>query len=381
MNLGFDSKRLFCNFTGLGNYSRTLVKNLQQLYPNLTYNLYSPELRSSPETEAFHKSSNFKSHIAKTIFKSYWRSFSIVKQLKKDKIELYHGLSNEIPIGLKNTKIATVVTIHDLIFKTLPDTYPLMDRLIYNAKVKKSCRTADKIIAISQSTKKDLIKHYDINPDKIEVIYQSCNPIYYEAVEKKRNDPTLEKYGIPQKYLLYVGTIEKRKNLKVIIDAYEQLPVELRIPIVVVGRGKNYKKEMQLSVEEKGLSENIFWINGLKDNLHLRTVYQNALALIYPSYYEGLGLPVVEAMLCKTPVITSTTSSLPEAGGPGSEYFNPTDAKELAQIISKVITNKNHRESMIEIGYEYAHKMFSPEKLSKQLMECYQQTLQSKQRS
>ena len=376
MRIGFDSKRLYSNFTGLGNYSRTLVKNLQKFYSNDEYYLYTTKLKKTPETSFFYDSSNFNTYTAKTAFKSFWRSVSVVNQLQKDKIDLYHGLSNEVPTNLKKTKIKSIVTIHDLIFKILPQTYPAIDRHIYDLKFRKSCQSADRIIAISNSTKKDLINFYNINPDKIDVIYQSCNPLFYENSKNEDSEAILKKHGIPNEFLLFVGSIEKRKNLKLLINAYQYLSPDLQIPLVIVGGNKSHKDELLEMIKAKKLEKKVLWIVDLKDNNHLKIIYKKAMALIYPSLYEGFGLPVAEALLSKTPVITSNVSSLPEAGGPNTLYIDPTNSEELADAIKKVLTNSELRKTMIHNGYEYAIQNLGPEVVSNKLMGCYTKTLQ-----
>ncbi len=375
MKIGFDSKRLFCNFTGLGNYSRTLLKNLTKYYSDNEYHLYTPKITNNTDTAPFINDINYRTYQSGSINKSLWRSYSIVKQLQKDKIELYHGLSNELPFNINKSDIKSIVSIHDLIFKVYPETYPYFDRKMYDLKFRNSCKNADKIIAISESTKNDIIKLYKIEPDKIEVIYQACNPIYYEIDESKDAKPILQQYGIPNEYLLYVGSIERRKNLKTIINSYEHLPEDLRIPLVVIGKGNEYMIETKDLIKTKGLEKLIIWTNYFENNNHLKTLYQNAKAFIYPSLYEGFGLPVVEWLLSKTPVITSNTSSLPEAGGPDSLYINPNNAEELALAITKILIDEKFRNTMIEKGYQYAINKFSPAKLSEQMINLYHNTL------
>ena len=375
MRIGFDSKRLYSNFTGLGNYSRALVKNVQALYPDNEYFLYSPKIKKNPETTFFYDNTNFKTYLTKTVFKAYWRSFSISSQLKKDGIQLYHGLSNELPANLKKNNVKSVVTIHDLIFKVLPETYSLIDRNIYDFKFRKACLQADKVIAISNSTKTDIVNFYGINPNKIEVIYQSCSSLFYEPIEQQQRISLNEQYNLPNQYLLSVGSVEKRKNLKLIIEAYQHLDPEHKVPLVIIGRGKAYKKEVLELIASNGLENKVTWITDLKDNKVLRAIYQKATALVYPSFYEGFGLPIVESLLSKTPVITSNISSLPEAGGPNSLYINPKCPKELAHAITKILTDAELRNKMIEEGFKYANQMFSPNRVTKQLINCYEEIL------
>ena len=374
MRIGFDSKRLFNNFTGLGNYSRTLVRNLGRFFKENDYYLYSPKLKRTPETALFLDQRPFYAHGSNSFFKSYWRTYSIVDQLKKDKIELYHGLSHEIPVGLQKLKIKSVVTIHDLIFKIYPDLFNILDRKIYDRKFKYSCHKADKIIAISNNTKSDIINIYGIDADKIEVIYQSCDSIYYESLSEVNSDDVLSRYNIPQEYFLCVGSIERRKNLKLILESYQQLPPEKRIPLVMIGRGKRYGMEISVMIKEKGLERNVHWIYDLKDNLDLKTIYYRSIALLYPSLYEGFGLPIVEAMLCKTPVITSNVSSLPEAGGPDSLYIDPKDPEALTDAINKILDDSGLRERMIKSGQEYANQKFNERQTTQQIMDCYLST-------
>lgn len=374
IRIGFDAKRLFNNFTGLGNYSRNLVSQMLQMYPEHNYSLYTPRIREHSATEDFLQNKAFSVVESKARFKAYWRSFSIGNQLKTDSIDLYHGLSNEIPFGLQNSQVKTVVTIHDLIFKVLPDTYPYIDRKIYDWKCRKSCREADLIIAISENTKKDIIRFYNIEPEKIHVIYQSVDASYWQATDKS-SASVFQKHSIPGEYLLYVGSVEKRKNLSVILDAMTLLPKDLSLPLVVVGKGKAYKEKMQQKVTDLKLKKRVIWLDNLENNSQLRTLYQRAKALIYPSFYEGFGLPVVEALLCKTPVITSDCSSLPEAGGPNSMYIDPEDTERLSVAISKTLTDREAVEKMVQKGFEYAQLHFNPEKVTKQIMECYQELI------
>ncbi len=377
MRIGFDSKRLFNNFTGLGNYSRSLVKNLHEYYPENKYHLYTPKFKNRSETSYFLDNSSFQTYDAKVAFKSFWRSYSIIQQLKKDEIDLYHGLSNEIPFSLKKSNIQSVVTIHDLIFKVLPETYSQINRKIYDFKFRNSCLSANRVIAISESTKNDIVRFYNIDPEKIEVIYQSCNPIFYKKTEKEESIEILNQHKIPSEYLLFVGSIEERKNLNLIIEAYQKLKEEFRIPLVVIGRDKGYRKNILKLVEEYKLGKKVIWISNLNDNDELRVIYQKAMMLIYPSFYEGFGLPVAEALISKTPVITSNVSSLPEAGGPNSYYVDPNNPEELAHGITQVLINTELRETMIDRGYQYACKQFSPDQVTKQLVDCYGRVLNS----
>lgn len=375
MKIGFDAKRLFNNFTGLGNYSRTLLDNLAAYHPENSYFLFTPKIKSTPETERFLVNDKFKTILPNTFFKLGWRSFGIKKQLLQNKIELYHGLSHELPVNIDKTTIKSIVTIHDLIFKVYPKTYSFPDRKMYDLKFKYSCRHSNKIIAISENTKKDIVNFYQIDPEKIEVIYQSVNPIFYQSDFQEDSKSVLEQFNIPKQYLLYVGTVEPRKNLKSVVEAYGFLSSDFKIPLVVVGRGKKYKLEVEALSRKMGIENKIIWINYLGNNTNLKTIYQNALAFIYPSFYEGFGIPIVEALLSKTAVISAKTSSLTEAGGPDSFYVNPKNAEEIAMGIEKILGDSILRNRMIENGFAYANKMFGSESVTEQMNNLYKKVL------
>lgn len=375
MRIGYDAKRLFCNFTGLGNYSRTLVNDLQGLFPQHEYYLYTTKIKEALATNRFTQDKSFHIKVSQAKIKALWRSMGIVEQLKQDQIDLYHGLSNELPLTIRKSNIKSLVTIHDLIFKPYPHTYGFFDRQIYDYKFKQACRDADRVIAISQSTKNDLIQYYDIPAEKIDVVYQSCGALFFDDTVDDAANAVFEQHNIPKDYLLSVGSIIERKNLGLLIEAYAQLPSSIKIPLVVVGQGKQYKEVVKKLVSYLGLNREVIWIENLADNRQLKALYQGAQALVYPSRYEGFGLPVAEALLCKTPAITSNVSSLPEAGGPSSMLVNPDNAEELADAIQQVLEDTELRTKMINDGYQYAIQHFSGEVVAKQMMEVYQKTV------
>ena len=190
MKIGFDAKRYFNNKTGLGNYSRTLVSNFHTFFPDNNYYLYTPGINLNEEKVNLDSKENVTIRTAGSKNHTLWRSFEIKKDIKEDQLDVYHGLSHELPRGNENLECKMVVTIHDLIFKTNPEFFPYIDRSFYHIKCKHSLHTADKIIAISENTKNDIIKYYNIDPSKIEVIYQSCQQQYYSnSLEEKTSLP------------------------------------------------------------------------------------------------------------------------------------------------------------------------------------------------
>lgn len=370
--IGFDAKRLFNNFTGLGNYSRTLLRNLATYYPEEDYHLFTPSIKRNEQTAYFQDSPMFSVHQPSRYQKMLWRSFRIKQTLKRHKLDLYHGLSHEIPYGMPQTGIPAVVTIHDLIFQHYPDQYGMWDRKVYDAKFRYACKNSEKIIAISESTKQDILRYYDIAPEKVAVIYQSCHEGFMVSKTAKVKQQLVEKYQLPTEYMLYVGSLIERKNLLGILDAMRQLPKDMRLPLVIVGQGEPYRQRVLDFARRHDLLPLLHFIQPIFSELP--ALYQQAALFLYPSYAEGFGIPILEALYSETPVITSNISSLPEAAGPGGYLVDPADSTQIAVGITKLLTDTTHREELVKAGYTYA-KQFNGEQLTKDLMKVYKQVL------
>jgi len=374
LRIGYDAKRLFNNFTGLGIYSRTLLGNLAKAAPENEYWLYTPKIRKHPETETFLDQLPFRVRTPRGRNAGWWRSSGIKKDLHRDGIQLFHGLSHEIPLGLHQSGIPGVVTMHDLIFKRYPDQYAFLDRLIYDWKFKYACRHADCIVAISESTKNDIVEFYSIDPQRIEVIYQSCDARFAQPRSPEEVAGIVQKYGLPQNYLLYVGSIIERKNLLRIVQALELLPPDLRLPLAVVGKGGAYEKQVRQYIADKGLAQWVHFISPVF--AELPTLYRGASVFLYPSMCEGFGIPVIEALNCGTPVITSNVSSLPEAGGPGAWLVDPASVEAVAEGIRVLLTDTRERSARISVGLDYVRR-FEPGAVTEQMLALYAKTLSS----
>lgn len=370
MKIGFDGKRITQNFTGLGNYSRFILNILAQYYPNNQYCIYTP--KKPKNGFIFSDSSSITFHYPKKHFlNSLWRSFGIVKSLKEEKIDLFHGLSNEIPFGLKKAGIASVVTIHDLIFLRYPQYYPWFDRKIYELKVRYACKQADKIIAISEQTKRDLIYFLGVNESKIEVIYQSCDAQFAEKISNEAKDKIKKHYQLPEEYLLNVGTIQSRKNALLIVKALKELDSDIKL--VLIGKESPYAEIIKDYIRAKDLQNRVIFLKNVafKD---FPAIYQQAKVFIYPSEFEGFGIPIVEALNSGVPLIAAKGSCLEEAGGKDSIYIDPKNHIELAQKIKLVLTDNLQREKMIQSGYKHVEQ-FSNQIIAEKLIKLYQKII------
>ncbi|MCC6721512.1 MAG: glycosyltransferase family 4 protein [Bacteroidia bacterium] len=336
LNIGFDAKRLFYNNSGLGNYSRWLVDQLSEKLTQNIYHLYTPGITEF--VEDFNKE-NIKIHQPLGLMKRFWRSKLIKKDLLRDNIDIYHGLSNEIPYGIEKTKIKTVVTIHDLIFKTHPEFYNPIDVFIYDNKCKNSCLRADKIVAISNYTKSQIVEYYKINPEKIEVIYLDSLKLFYSKPDDNEITFIKNKYNLTQDFFLNVGAIGGRKNQFKILDAYSKIADQTDKNLVFAGKKNKNTNLLQDEIYKLKLDNRCKIISDV-DNEELHKIYHASYATVYPSLIEGFGIPIIESYRSGKPVITSTGTSLEEIAGEAALLCNPNETESISESLLK-ITNNN----------------------------------------
>ncbi|MEO6611696.1 MAG: glycosyltransferase family 1 protein [Chitinophagaceae bacterium] len=379
MNIGYDAKRAFHNSTGLGYYSRTLVGLLSQQFPEHQYYLFNPKPSSQFKLEGPNLHEVLPHGLFNTLFRSAWRSSWVKSDLKKNRIDLYHGPSHEIPLGIQHTGIKSVVTIHDLIHERYPEQYNPVDVRIYRKKFRYACKYADKVIAISEQTKRDIIEFYKTPEEKIVVCYQSCNPAFSMPASEEEKKRIALKYELPREFFLSVGSIIERKNLLNTCKAISLLRDELDIPLVIVGDGGSYKQLVKDFITRHGLQDHIIFLSEketVKNDPEFRSpetfaaLYQSAVAMIYPSFFEGFGAPVLEALWSRLPVLTSNQSCLPEVGGDAAYYVDPSKAEEIATGMKRIYNDKELAATMREKGWQHALKS-SPEIYAAHMMDIY----------
>lgn len=334
MKIGFDAKRFFHNDTGLGFYSRTLIENIALYAPETEISLFNSTNSIHELTQPILSNSSIRfEKLNKPAW--YYRFFNLNRIIKKSAIDIYHGLSNELPFV--KTRIPSVVTIHDILYEKFPEDFPWIDRMVYHQKTKQAIANSDSIIAISEATKKDLIDRFKIHDEKVKVIYQPCDPALL-TIDPAETEKTIKKYNLPSEFNYFVGSLTYRKNAKVILEAMSLLPLEKRLPLILAGSGKKYELELKKIAASRKLSSSIHFLQiPRKDVISL---YHRANCLIYPSLGEGFGLPVLEGISANIPVITSKISSLPEAGGEVSLFIDPQSPRSLAEILMDLDKNK-----------------------------------------
>lgn len=379
MRIGFDAKRLYNNFTGLGNYSRFVVDALCQSFPENDYVLFTPRIKSNSETEFFLSANNIQTivppaWISTLKLGSIWRSFLLGRAAKRAGVSIYHGLSHELPADLP-PGIRSVVTIHDLIFLRYPQFYKSIDVAIYKKKVMHACRAAHRIVAISEQTANDIVDFLRIDRGKISVVYQGCHPNFRTHYNNAEIEAVRIKYNLPAEFVLNVGTIEPRKNAMLILKALKVLRDKVPIPLVVVGRATPYLDTLKEYATREKLSDRIHFIHNAPFT-DLPLIYRAAKVFVYPSLFEGFGIPLLEAIESNLPVITSQDSCFSEAAGPGAIYIDPNDETSLSGALSKFLGDESYRRASIEKSKEYINR-FSPDVIARDMMQVYRQVLET----
>lgn len=350
MKIGFDAKRLFHNQTGLGNYSRDLVRILKEFYPNETYVLFNPKNKIIP---FFSDAVLFSTITPKGLWKKLhpiWRTYGIAKEKSLETLDIYHGLSGEIPINLPK-HLKKVVSIHDLIFERYPNLYRTWDRYMHRKKFQYAVNHADVVVAISEQTKKDIVQFLKIPATNVQVIYQGCSNVFKQNFNKEELNITQLKYKLPKEFVLNIGTLEERKNAFSLVKAIKDLDTTL----VLIGRETIYCEAIYAYIEEHGLQNKVLFLKNVSQ-LELAHIYTLATVFAYPSIFEGFGIPIIEAMFCKTPVITTNSGVFSEAGGPNSIYVAPNDISEISLQIDRLLKDPFLRDEIAERGRLYVEK-------------------------
>lgn len=365
MKIAFDAKRFFHNTSGLGNYSRDLVRILSEYEPENEYLLLNKN--KSERGKDILDRSNVK--FIPTSKGKFSRQFKMGKDAQKQNADIFHGLSGELPLKWDKKPIKKIVTIHDLIFVRYPQYYSFFDRKIHFWKFKKAADMADKIIAISEQTKRDIIDYLKVPETKIEVIYQGCHKAFKEEQSQELIKETKEKFNLPERFILNVGTIEDRKNLLNVVKAINGT----NIPLVVVGRKTKYYQKIESFLKKNKIEKQVLFLEGVSMD-ELAAIYKLADIFVYPSFFEGFGIPIIEALFSKTVVVTSNTSCLPEAGGKDSVYIDPKNELDIRAKIKFLWENESERKRREEKGFEFVQK-FNDEPIARELMNLYQKII------
>lgn len=352
MKIGIDIQTTLGQKTGFGFYVDNLVKHLKKYNHTNIYKLYKP---TSPKD--FNAPQRF-----------WWDQFVFPNMVKTDQVDILHQPCFSAPVFYKG-KI--VVTIHDLIAIKFGQDIPFYSRQFFGKWMPFSYRYADRIIAISEHTKKDIIKILKIPKEKIRVIYEAADEACKYIPDKLKIEKTKTKYDIYGDYLIHIGTINPRKNLEFLIKVFSKVVKTYpKIKLVITGKKGWYYEGLFKLVKKLGLQNKVVFTGYIEDE-EKPILYTGAKIFLFPSLYEGFGLPILESMACRTPVISSNTSSLPELVGDAGILLDPKDKIKWVKTIKKILSNQLFSQKLIEASI-YQLKKFSWDRCAKETIKVYQ---------
>lgn len=367
MKIGLISERLNRPLTGVGTYTQHLIRELSMICPQ--DEIYLIDYR---DYEMF-KDLN-KIIIAPSVKylpkKSYFWHFYSQFRLRRNNFDLdiIHSPENAtLFVKLKNQK--KIITVHDIIAHLFPELG--ITGVRYKFLLSRTLKTADKIIAVSNSTKKDLINYFNIPEEKIRVISEAADEKFKPLNQEEVNE-IKRKYDLQFPFILYVGNLAKHKNIPALIEAFYKVKKKgIQHKLVITGMKRWKYKEIFETIDKLNLQNDVVFTGYVSDE-DLPALYNAADLFVYPSLYEGFGLPPLEAMACGAPVITSNTSSLPEVVGNAGIMVDPHDVGALADAMYEVLTNDGLKEDMVKRELKRA-KMFSWEKCARETIEVYEE--------
>jgi glycosyltransferase involved in cell wall biosynthesis len=372
MNIAFDGRPLKLYKTGIGKYTENLAGHIEDVDSDINLFLYS-------NRDIFvKKEKNVELALVPGLIGKYnsslWFQLSLPFYLNRqsgNQIDLFHGTMAMLPLAVR---MPTVVTIYDLVLEKFPETMYWKNWLSLKTLMRMSARKASKIIAISENTKKDIIDYFRIDESKIRVIYLGVDGQFSPQPDPNEAE-VLSKYNLTEGYILSLGTLEPRKNFQRLINAYQMVANSgQQTPRLVIIGGHGWgNEELGKVVRESGLDERVRLVGYVPDE-DLPTLYRRAAVFVYPSLYEGFGLPPLEAMACGTPVVTSNISSIPEVVGEAAMLIDPYNTAEIAQAMASVLTNQGLRDTLRTSGLVRS-RLFNWDKTARETLSLYREAI------
>jgi len=359
MKIGVDARPLSYQLTGIGVYLKHLLDEIQKIDHQNDYYLIS----NGPIDYDLNNPrwSKVAGRLDRKLLSTLWMQLNVPLIAVRRNLDLFWGSRHHLPL-LLSPGIRTVVTVHDIVNRLYPGTMALPNLLVERSLMKLSLKRSDAIIADSRSTAADIKNKLGISVNKIDTIHLGT-PVFPR--EPKRG--LEQRNSIPSKYFLFVGTLDPRKNFERIFKAFELLrPLSQGLHLVIVG-GEGWKNKNFLKMIRTHSLKTHIHMTGYLPRDRLVSYYENAICLMFPSLYEGFGLPILEGMSCGTPVITSNVSSMQEVAGDAALLVDPYDIGAIAEAMNKLLRDEQLRERLISMGFQRA-KEFSWKKCAEQTL-------------
>ena len=378
MRFGLDGTPLDRKKAGVGHYTLQLARSLAAIAPAHDFEIISPDCFSLDSTELGQSLSNlhFVSAGVNGWSRRGWWSVTLPRYCSRASFALFHGTNYELPYW---SKCPTVLTIHDLSLLLFPHTHekPLVRRA--RLKLPLMARKADVIITPSEAVKREVCEHLGVEPEKVFAIPEAARAAFYR-VHRAESNPVCKRLGIEDEFILCVGTIEPRKNLINLVRAFEELlrNTSLRPQLVIAGKEGWLSAELTAYLRDSPIKDQVLFTGHLSDD-DLRALYSSCRVFVYPSLYEGFGLPLLEAMMCGAPVITSNVPSIIETVGDAARLISPTDFSDIARGLKGVLEDANERQHLSATGIQHAKK-FSWTKTASATFDVYQKVIEATQR-
>ncbi|MBI5207758.1 MAG: glycosyltransferase family 4 protein [Candidatus Firestonebacteria bacterium] len=354
MKIGINAITINKHKTGIGTYTYELLKHLLEIDKKNEYIVFLPE----DSTMDFHaenlKLVYIKANINKPLLQLLWENVYLPGLIKKKNIDIFFSPSFVLPFFSFKSK--SVITVHDLAYIIFPETKSFLFGKYIRFIVPRSVRKADRIICDSKSTQDDLIKYYKTSGEKSIVIHLGCN-LSVNTFDSSLIFKFREKYELKNNYIVYIGNDDPRKNLSRLIQSFKLLkekPSGRDMQLVLIGKRRKEEK-LTLMVKQLGIEHDVKFIDYLKEN-ELNLAYAGAKLLVYPSIYEGFGLPILEAMACGIPVLTSNISSMPEIADDAAVFVNPYDVENICMGMESILKDNKLREALIDKGFQRIKK-------------------------
>ena len=372
MKIGFDAKRFFFNHSGLGNYSRMLIESLFKYFPENEYVLYADRLDAldyaHPEALRILKNYAIIRSDGSDLYTlvmvdapKWWRTWGMGKRAAQDGVEVFHGLSNELPWDLP-TSVAFVCTIHDVIFKEFPSYYPWIDRLIYDFKTKKAIQNASRLIMTSQATQSQVEKYYPNAKGRSVVVYQAVDPAFYV------NDSVGGVKEVHTPYFVYQSSFTQRKNHAVLVDAFALIQHQTDWNLTLIGLNGPTLAAVQLQIEKLGLGNRITCLVD-QSRQEMIDCVTGAAGFVYPSLNEGFGIPLAESLAAGLPMAVSNISVFRELTEDLPVYFHPNKAEEMASAMISITTEEEQTRQRLK--RPSLQSKIDPKTIAEQLIRVY----------